>query len=150
MRFVRVASLVAASMLSVGLIAAPAQATPGSGVSGTIISDTTVGGTRYVLREITVQPGGDTGWHYHTGPLYGVMEKGTLTRTFATVKQDCSITETYSRGQTFVEPAGIDNEHTARNLGTKPAVLLVLYVLPAGTTDLSVDVSPAPCTPPTP
>jgi quercetin dioxygenase-like cupin family protein len=130
MRRIRSAALVATSMLGLGLIGGSAQATPGSGVSGTVISQTTVNGTDFVLKELTVQPGGYTGWHYHDGPLYGVVKKGTVTRTFTA--GNCFNVETYIKGQTFVEPPGTSAAHFAQNLGNQPVVLLVLYVLPAG------------------
>jgi hypothetical protein len=47
-----------------------ASATPPSGVSATTISQRTFLGLDYIEREITIQPGGSTGWHWHDGTLY--------------------------------------------------------------------------------
>jgi quercetin dioxygenase-like cupin family protein len=103
-----------------------ATATPPSGVSATILAQWTVGDTDYVVREITVQPGGSTGWHFHDGTLYAAIKQGTLTRTMS----DCTTTFVHPRGTTLVEePAHV---HLGRNLGTVPTVLMVVYVNPAG------------------
>ncbi len=80
-----------------------------------------------IVSEITIAPGGSTGWHYHDGQVIAVVKSGTLTRTV----HDCS-TEVTSPGGSFVEPAGQNHIHIGRNLGTEPVVLLVAYVLPAG------------------
>ncbi|ACU73863.1 Cupin 2 conserved barrel domain protein [Catenulispora acidiphila DSM 44928] len=122
--------LALASTVVAGVALTPgvANATPSSGVSGTIISQVTVGGEDYILRQITIQPGGTTGWHWHDGTLYAYVERGTLTHTDA----DCTTTDVYRRGAVFIEPSGADHVHVGRNLGTAPLVLDVLYVDPAG------------------
>jgi hypothetical protein len=108
---------------------APAQATPpGPGVSGTIIRQTTVGGTDYVLREITIPAGQATGWHWHRGDLYGWVRQGTLSHFDAT----CASDAVYPRGSLIQEPHGRGNVHIGRNLGKVPVILEVLYVMPAG------------------
>ncbi|MFE9452066.1 cupin domain-containing protein [Streptomyces sp. NPDC006739] len=101
---------------------------PGPGVTARIISRTTVNGTDYTLREITVPPGQSTGWHYHDGPLYGVVEQGTLSH----FDSGCAPDGVYRTGEAIREPAGADHVHIGRNLGTTPLVLDVLYVLPHG------------------
>lgn len=103
-----------------------ASATPSRGVTATILAEWSTGDTDYVLREITVQPGGSTGWHSHDGTLYAAIKRGTLTRTMS----DCTTTFTHPAGTTLVEePVHV---HIGRNLGTTPTVLVVLYVNPAG------------------
>ena len=121
--------------LLVGM-AAVVSATPGTGVSGTILAKgTSPNGivvssrekTDVAVLEITIAPGGSTGWHYHDGQVIAVVKSGTLTRTL----HDCS-PEVTSSGGSFVEPAGRQHTHIGRNVGTEPVVLLVTYVLPAG------------------
>jgi quercetin dioxygenase-like cupin family protein len=108
------------------LVPGTATATPPRGVAGTVLAQWTVGGTDYVVREITVQPGGSTGWHFHDGTLYAAVKQGTLTRTM----DDCTTTFTHPAGTTLVEdPAHV---HLGRNLGDTAVVLMVLYVNPAG------------------
>jgi len=123
-RLARAGAVTATTVLTPGV----ASATPASGVSGTIISKTTILGTDYIRRQITIEPGGSTGWHWHDGTLYAYVEKGTLTHT----DSDCTTTEVYSDNTSFVEPSGADNVHIGRNMGTTPLVLDVLYVDPAG------------------
>lgn len=131
---------VAAGGLAIGLTPTAADATPGSGVTGTILSKTTLGRTDYVLREITIQPGGTTGWHFHDGTLYAFVKSGTLTHS----ADDCTTDGIYKAGAAFTEPSGSDHVHVGRNLGTKPLVLDVLYVLPTGS-PLSEDAANPGC-----
>lgn len=111
-----------------GLGTGVALATPPSGVTGTILSQTTVNGTDYILREITIEPNGTTGWHWHDGTLYALVRSGTLTHTMS----DCTTTDVYHQGSVFIEQSGADHVHIGRNLGRTPVVLDVLYVDPAG------------------
>jgi len=135
-----VARMLGTVLLVAGLVFVPgtAAATPTSGVTGTIVAQKTVGGTDYVLRTITITPGGYTGWHYHDGPLFAYVRQGTLTRTMA----DCTTTEVSHAGSTLVEEP--DHVHIGRNLGGVPVVLDVLYVLPAGS-PLSEDAADPGC-----
>ncbi|GHE72494.1 cupin domain-containing protein [Streptomyces capitiformicae] len=128
MRAIHRFTLAGVAAFSLALLPGTANATPSSGVSATILAQTTVGGKDYILREITIQPGGSTGWHYHDGTLYAVVKEGTLTRT----ESDCTTNHTHKPGNTIVEPSGADHVHIGRNLGTSPVVLDVLYVNPAG------------------
>ncbi|MEW1825992.1 cupin domain-containing protein [Streptomyces sp. NPDC088196] len=106
-----------------------AQATPaGPGVTATLISQTTIGDTDYTVREITIPPGQATGWHYHDGPLYGIVKQGTLSH----FDSSCASDGVYHAGSPIQEPAGSGNVHIGRNLGNVPLVLDVLYVLPHG------------------
>lgn len=130
--------LVATTLATVVVGAPAAQATSGSGVSGVILAQTTVGDTDYILREITIQPGGYTGWHYHRGTLYAFVKSGTL----AHVNADCSV-DNYRTGAAFIEPSGAQNVHIGENRGSGVTVLDVLYVDPKGSA-LSED-APARC-----
>ncbi|MBP2329823.1 quercetin dioxygenase-like cupin family protein [Kibdelosporangium banguiense] len=124
----RLAALIGAVVSTLALSVTAANATPSRGVTGTIISKTTFGGKDYIVREITLDPGGSTGWHYHRGTLFALVRAGTLTHT----ESDCTSTDVYPKGSAFTEPSGTDHVHIGRNLGKKPVVLEVLYVLPAG------------------
>lgn len=74
-----------------------AMAAPGSGVSGTVVAKgtstgklkvkTPKGRTDVTFRTITVEPGGSTGWHTHSGQVIAVVQSGTLTR----ILDDCSV-----------------------------------------------------------
>lgn len=125
---------------SIAAVPATAEATPGSGVTARIITQVTAGTKDYVLREITVQPGGTTGWHYHDGDLQAWVLSGTLSH----FDHDCTSDGVYKAGASFAEPHGSDHVHVGRNLGNKPLVLEVLYVLPHGA-PLSEDAANPGC-----
>ncbi|MFD8980614.1 cupin domain-containing protein [Streptomyces sp. NPDC059564] len=78
-------------------------------------------------REVVLEPGGCTGWHYHRVPLMAVVVSGTLTRVLG----DGTV-EVHPVGATFVEPAGAGHVHLGRNLGARPIVLHVICALPEG------------------
>jgi quercetin dioxygenase-like cupin family protein len=106
-----------------------AAATPaGPGITSRTLARATVDGTDYILREVTLPPGQSTGWHYHDGPLHGVVRQGTLSHFDST----CGSDGVYRTGETIREPASPGYVHIGRNLGDTPLVLEVLYVLPHG------------------
>jgi quercetin dioxygenase-like cupin family protein len=127
----KIVRMMAAGIASTALMAAGAgiaDATPARGVTAKIFWQHTVGGKDYVYREVTIAPGGSTGWHFHDGNLFGVVRQGTLTHNV----HDCSIDGVYHTGQAIKEPSGADHIHIGRNLGDTPVVLDVLYIDPAG------------------
>ncbi|WP_394621387.1 cupin domain-containing protein [Lentzea sp. JNUCC 0626] len=99
-----------------------------AGVSGRIRWEHTdrVTGTRLLFREVTIAPGGDTGWHYHQGLLVGKLVEGRLTH------QERDHRHTYETGAVIVEWPGADKVHIGLNEGDVPLVLEVLYILPNG------------------
>ena len=135
-RFALAATAIAA--LS-GFAPAVASATDPVGVDAVTISRSTVDGIDYITRQITIQPGGSTGWHYHDGRVFGVVRDGTLTRTMA----DCSVVVSPA-GSPVIEDSGPTHVHVGRNLEQVPLVLWIDYIEPAGT-PLSVDVPDPGC-----
>ncbi|MDX2729314.1 MULTISPECIES: cupin domain-containing protein [Streptomyces] len=143
------ALVVGGCVAALGFAPSAAVATPGSGVSGTVVAKGTSTGklkvktprgrTDVTFRTITVEPGGSTGWHTHSGQLIAVVKSGTLTRTL----DDCSV-EVTPAGTSFIEPAGAHHRHIGRNLGTEPVVLWVTYLLPEGSA-LSDDADAVDC-----
>jgi quercetin dioxygenase-like cupin family protein len=126
-------------LLSVGLASvvtavavAPGGATPPSGLTnvplarGTDVSDGTIPlqvGADVVMAQITVDPGGSSGWHSHPGGAIIVVKQGTLT-VHSTLGSRCE-TETYSAGQAFIErPGEVDQ---VVNMGTIPYILFVTF-----------------------
>jgi hypothetical protein len=87
----------------------------------------TSGSTTYVLREITIPPGGSTGWHSHQADLYGFIRQGTLTHTGT----DCTVVAQEHQGATFQAPGGTTIADD-RNVGNKPLIFDDLYVVPQG------------------
>jgi quercetin dioxygenase-like cupin family protein len=126
---VRSFALAAAAMgvASVGG-AAVASATPPRDTDGTVIWQTSDAGKDYIFREITIAPGGSTGWHSHDGELLGVVKEGVLMH----YRADCSMDGLYLAGQNIAEKGGPDYVHIGRNPGPGPLVLQVLYIDPAG------------------
>jgi len=116
-----------------------AAATPSENADAVIVSQATVDGVDYITREITIQPGGSTGWHYHDGRVFGVVREGTLTRTM----KDCSVVLS-PEGSAVTEDSGADHTHIGRNLGPGPLALWVDYIEPAGT-PLAVDMPDPGC-----
>jgi quercetin dioxygenase-like cupin family protein len=116
-----------------------ASATPPENANAVVISQATVDGVDYITREITIQPGGSTGCHYHDGQVFGVVREGTLTRTMT----DCSVVVS-PEGSAVTEDSGADHTHIGRNLGPGPLVLWVDYIEPAGT-PLAVDMPDPGC-----
>ena len=137
------------ALLSVGLTAivtavfvAPGAATPPSGLTnvalarGTDQSHGTIPlqfGTDIAMSQITVDPGGSSGWHSHPGGAIVVVAQGTLTVYQASGDDshghgshgDACESTTYSAGQAFVErPGEVDQ---VINTGTTPYVLFVTF-----------------------
>jgi mannose-6-phosphate isomerase-like protein (cupin superfamily) len=137
MKTVRWFALVAPVTLAATFAPATASATPPFLAESVVISQATVDGIDYITRKLTIQPGGNTGWHYHDGRTFGVVREGTLTRTMS----DC--TEVVTGPETGVtEEAG--HVHIGRNLGPVPVVVWVVRIAPAGT-PWSVDVPSPGC-----
>jgi len=140
MKTVRWFALLITAIVPVWTALSPAAAaTPSENADAVIVSQATVDGIDYITREITIQPGGSTGWHYHDGRVFGVVRGGTLTRTM----KDCSVVVS-PEGSAVTEDSGADHTHISRNLGPGPLVLWVDYIEPAGT-PLAVDMPDPGC-----
>ena len=123
------------------LTATPSEATPPSGLTniplarGTDTSHGTIPlrfGTDIAMAQITVNPGGSSGWHSHPGGAIIIVQAGTLT-TYRSVGRKCEST-TYVAGQAFIErPGEVDQ---VLNTGSVPYVLYVTFprVPPGGAT----------------
>jgi quercetin dioxygenase-like cupin family protein len=75
------------------------------------------------MAQITVDPGGSSGWHSHPGGAIVIVKQGTLT-VYRSIGSQCHTT-TYSAGQAFIErPGEVDQ---VVNTGTVPYVLLVTF-----------------------
>ena len=105
---------------------ATADATPAAGVDTRQLITSSDDGRDYIVRDITLNPGGSTGWHWHDGTLVGAVKQGTLTHYSA----DCSVDGVYNAGDPITEPSGPDHVHIGRNLGPAPVILEVIYINP--------------------
>ena len=126
-------------------------ATPPSGLlnvplaRGTNVSDGTIPlqvGTDVAMAQITVDPGGSSGWHSHPGGAIIIVKTGTLT-VYESVGSQCRVT-TYSAGQAFVErPGEVDD---VLNTGSVPYVLLVTFPrVPQGASARTDEPDPGNC-----
>ncbi|MEU0873996.1 cupin domain-containing protein [Nocardia brasiliensis] len=124
-----------------------ANATPGTDITAVTLAQAQipagllpfVAGTDLVVREITIAPGGSTGWHYHDGPVFGFIRAGTLTHP----GPDCT-GPTYRPGDFIYEPEGAWNVHIGRNQGPTPLILDVVYAPPTAH-PLFQDAPAPPC-----
>ncbi len=101
---------------------------------------------RVVDQELTILPGGHTGWHSHPGPVLVTVTSGT----FRYQEADCSWTDYYA-GDTVVDEGGghvhigrnppDDDPHDPNDGDTQ---LSITYLVPAGS-GLRVDVDPITC-----
>jgi quercetin dioxygenase-like cupin family protein len=111
---------------------APGGATPPSGLTnvplarGTDVSHGTIAlqvGTDVAMAQITVVPGGSSGWHSHPGGAIIIVKQGELT-VYRAIGSQCQTT-TYTAGQAFLErPGEVDQ---VVNTGTIPYVLYVTF-----------------------
>ena len=131
--------------------AAPGVATPPSGLTnvplarGTNQSDGTIplkAGTDVAMAQITVNPGGSSGWHAHPGGAIIVVQQGALT-VHQSQGSQCQ-TATYSAGQAFVErPGEVDDVF---NTGAVPYVLFVTFPrVPQGDSPRIDESDPGTC-----
>ena len=144
------------ALVSVGLAGvvtamtlAPGGATPPSGLTniplarGTNTSDGTIplkAGSDVAMAQITVNPGGSSGWHSHPGGAIMVVQQGSLT-VYTSVGSKCQTT-TYTAGQAFIErPGEVDQ---VINTGTNPYVLFVTFPrVPQGASARTDEPAPA-------
>jgi quercetin dioxygenase-like cupin family protein len=94
-------------------------------------------------QQLTIQPGGYTGWHTHPGPTFVAVAQGEGTLYHA--MSGCPATK-YGVGAGFMQPP--TEVHNMRNEGTVPLVLHAFYALPPGTTNAAIRVDqpqPAEC-----
>jgi hypothetical protein len=109
----------------------------------TVVSNAPQAG-EVVVQEITIGPGGTTGWHSHPGPVVVVVKAGTLTYV-REANGDCVDTP-YPAGTAFVD-SGQGHAHTAFNFGTNDLVLIATYFdVPAGNSPrIDIPVVPPAC-----
>ena len=110
----------------IALATPPSQLTNVPLARGTNVSHGTIPlhfGADVAMAQITVAPGGSSGWHSHLGGAIIVVKQGSLT-VYSAVGSKCETT-TYSAGQAFIErPGEVDD---VLNTSTTPYVLLVTF-----------------------
>ena len=111
----------------------PSGATPPSGltnvpmVRGTDVSNGNHAvefGTDVAIAQITVNPGGSSGWHAHPGGAIIVVQQGALI-VQGSLGRQCRDRHVQRAGQAFIErPGELDDVF---NTGTVPYVLFVTF-----------------------
>jgi hypothetical protein len=133
-----------AAAISAGLV----WATPGSGTTSTLIGRATFEEAFKVKRgvddweveveakpaldiavqRIVFQPGGQSGWHSHPGPVFISVVEGTMT-FYESHDPDCLPVVRHA-GEGFLDVG--DHAHIARNETSEPATNVVTYFAPPG------------------
>jgi quercetin dioxygenase-like cupin family protein len=137
----------------------PVLATPGSGFGPTPLSKAafgpldikadktgkwdlflkTKGTTDIGVDELSVAPGGFSGWHSHAGPTIVTVTSGSIVWHDSF---DCSRT-TYHAGQGFVEPA--NHAHYVENASEQAATFIAIQMRPTGSPGRVDEPKPAKC-----
>ena len=150
--------LIRSPLLALALIvvvAGSVLATPSSNFVGTPLARGTVnesvhfntgevkfqtkGSVLLATNTVTIAPGGSSGWHFHPGVTLVSVASGSVVRYDA----HCMATD-FPTGSAFVEsgnhPLLVRNESA-----TTPAVNIVTFIVPAGTTNAGLRIdSPNP------
>jgi quercetin dioxygenase-like cupin family protein len=77
-----------------------------------------------VMQQITIAPGGTTGWHSHPGPVVVLIASGTM--SFYGSEDPSCTAKTYTPGTAFID-SGQGHVHIARNEGPDNLVLWATY-----------------------
>lgn len=75
------------------------------------------------MSEITVVPGGSSGWHSHPGGAVVLVHQGELA-VYQSIGSQCQVS-VYTAGQAFIERNGEADQ--VINTGTTPYVLFVTF-----------------------
>jgi hypothetical protein len=80
------------------------------------------------VQKIVFQPGAQSGWHSHPGPVFISVVEGTMT-FYEADDPTCSPTVRHA-GEGFIDVG--DHAHIARNESSDPATNVVTYLVPPG------------------
>jgi quercetin dioxygenase-like cupin family protein len=94
--------------------------------------------TDMTMHKVTMDVGGNSGWHIHPGLTFGIVTQGEVEFTRYT-KEGC-VQQVFGSGEGFVEP--VNEVHIARNAGDEPLEMYLTRLnIPVG--GASTDSSPA-------
>jgi len=108
--------------------------------------------TDIAVANVTILPGGHSGWHYHPGPVIVVVKTGTITFYHgARSREDGEGSDdrtcppvSHAAGTTFIEEGGVVG--IARNEGTVEATAVATFFAPPAPSPLRIDAAkPANC-----
>ena len=93
------------------------------------------------FRTISFAPGEVGAWHYHPGPLFSVVTRGTVT-----VEDGCGEEQSFTPGQAYEEGGRV---HRPKNLGTEDTFAYQVFIVPQGNpTTVNVPNNQRRCGPP--
>ena len=95
------------------------------------------------IQQLTIPPGGYTGWHTHPGPTFVAVAQGEGTLYHG--MSGCPSFK-YAVGAGFMQPP--TEVHNMRNEGSTPLVVWAFYALPPGTANAAIRIDqpqPAEC-----
>jgi hypothetical protein len=100
----------------------------------------------FVTQQITIGPGGSTGWHSHPGPVLVTVKSGALTLVYAD-DPTCE-GRPFAAGQSFVD-RGDETVHNAFNRGATNLEFWATYLVPGepGTPARIDEADPGTCEP---
>lgn len=146
------------ALLALAVSAGTALATPPSGITsapvlarGTNQTAQVVAGaanTDIVTTQLTIAPGGTSGWHSHPGPVTAVVTAGTVSfwRTPDCGERTLKAGDSVNLSNAVIAPGGGTGLDLVRNQGAVPATLMLTHVnIPAGSSALLIPVSTTPC-----
>jgi len=102
----------------------------------------THGDSDMYITQVTIKPGGSTGWHMHAGPSFVIVKSGTA--TFYQGDDPTCTKHVVQAGGTIFEPA--ENVHILRNEGDVPLVNVVVQLVPKGVARTISMPDPGNCT----
>jgi quercetin dioxygenase-like cupin family protein len=88
------------------------------------------------VQQVTINPGGYTGWHTHPGATFVTVAQGEGTLYHAGTAGAGCPGEKYPTGSGFFQ--SFNDVHTLQNEGAVPLVVHALYVLPPGTPNTAI------------
>jgi mannose-6-phosphate isomerase-like protein (cupin superfamily) len=88
------------------------------------------------FQQVTIDPGGYTGWHTHPGPTFVAVAAGEGTLYHGGPAGTGCSGQKYGPGSGFFQPSS--DVHNLRNEGAVPLVVHAFYVLPPGTPNTSI------------
>ena len=94
-----------------------------------------------VVQRIVFQPGGQSGWHSHPGPVFISVVEGTMT-FYESDDPTCAPVVRHA-GEGFLDVG--DHAHLARNETSEPATNVVTYLIPPGLPPRTDEPNPGNC-----
>lgn len=88
------------------------------------------------FQQLTITPGGHTGWHTHPGPTFVAVTQGEGTLYHGGDAGSPCMGHKYVPGQGFFQPQA--DVHNMRNEGTTNLVVHAIFLLPPGTPNTAI------------